>query len=956
MPFAIAPTNLTLLFPALAPNRPWLAAGTSDPFTPHVNLSRLDLPVPSDLLAPNMDTVASSAALVIGRHQMVYDVVHKFLRDHCIPPYLHRRLHQLVQAQLIANQRELVRQSRALAAADQKLQPPHSVQPVVNRYKHTTLKYSTTTVKDPFPQAYQTLANSLLTQLFDAMLEIEDYNAQLLCRLAAMPNATLPIHTKPMPPSASPASLGYFQTLYSDHVASTADPSRAWSLLIDDVKVLQRCDYHHFIVALHRAYIPTMRTKATAALSSRSSPASTTATEQARDVLVAALQSLWEMVYPSQPWPPTAQKPLKVHSQLPRPLSPEVLVRATNGDMAPVDPAALGLLLQMGFPREQAAAALRSCNGEVDQATDLLLTDPGALSLPQAATDLETLAASTTSHHLDNSLIDSISPGLSAAVPDTTTRVPPSPIPASTMTASEPTVLVDESFPSLRAYLPNSELETCTIHLTDYLRAWIGRAAQHLISANVNHPLTFHLTDCMADTLSRGPAASHCNQPQGATPHSTVSAQASVEFSAAIEDELRQMSFVDNFSISIGHHHPLTHNLRLCAKDVASLVTPPAHPAQRIATQAQTGASIYSQHLNGLVLLLTPADWEQLSQHGDLRHLTSAECNASCRAFFAQAMATTEYHFSTVQQQLTRLFRQLRARGQAVQPGDVLVTRHSNVPLVHVVFYLIIDEEVCSLSHPPYNFTQQSPECAGLNAIMDAMTRFDVSSLSLPLYLLPTADALPDEDNPLVLSKEMYLKRRTEMVLKCIKSFLTTYTDLQTTGRYFQLDPASQSRRSWSGKRSTAHSLQRNRGAGGDGQTESDDESDDSGLDASTPQSAATECIKIDMKANDTNSAQQNAPVVADDPDATLSLQRAAPPDVMAPTASVDDAERQSRRARRPSRRSNRSWYASPFDRSQTTAYNHLEGKTFEFLVPPTITELEFNHFRSDILNIFRVD
>ncbi|KAJ1978868.1 hypothetical protein H4R34_003050 [Dimargaris verticillata] len=693
MPFAIAPTNLTLLFPALAPDRPWLAADASDPFTPHINLSRPGSPVPCASTTPRMDTKAASAALVIKQHQMVYDVVHKFLRDHCIPPYLHRRLHQLVQAQLIANQRELVRQSRSLAATTLPLRQAHSVQPLVNRYKLTTLKYSTTTAKDPFPQAYQVLATSPLTQLFDAMLEIEDHNAQLIHRLAAVPDAALPFYKKQTAPSAAPTDLGYFKTMYTHYLSATADSCKAWSLLVGDAKALQRHDYHLFIVALHQAYTSTVRTKSTAILPSGSSLPLATATEQARDVLVAALHLLWEEVYPSQPWPPSAKKLAATSPQLPRPLSPEELAQATNGTMAPVGVEALDLLLQMGFPRKQAAAALQACSGEVDQATELLLTNPDAIGPPQTMANLEPLSSPTTPHLLDDSLLSPATPGLKAALPETTPRVPRSPTLISTTVSSEPVASVDESYPSLRSHLSNSERETCTAHLTNFLRAWIGSAAKQLISTELNHPLSLHFADTMTDTLKRDPAASHVNQQQETAPHSTVSAQASIEFSAAIQDELRQMSFVDNFSISLGHHHPLTHNLRLCAKDVAVLVTPPKHPAQRIATQAQTGASIYSQHLNGLVLLLTPADWEHLSRHGDLHQLTSAECNASCRAFFAQAMATTEYHFPTVQQQMIRLFRQLRTRGQTVQPGDVLVTRHSNVPLVHVVFYLIIDNE-----------------------------------------------------------------------------------------------------------------------------------------------------------------------------------------------------------------------------------------------------------------------
>lgn len=89
--------------------------------------------------------------------------------------------------------------------------------------------------------------------------------------------------------------------------------------------------------------------------------------------------------------------------------------------------------------------------------------------------------------------------------------------------------------------------------------------------------------------------------------------------------------------------------------------------------------------------------------------------------------------------------------------GDYFVTRHSNLPLLHVAFHLISD---CK----PGELTNRSPVMTGLRNIVKAVVRYDMAQLSLPLLLLPEETVI-DDPFPVCL-------RRAEMVLKAVKGLL----------------------------------------------------------------------------------------------------------------------------------------------------------------------------------------
>lgn len=125
------------------------------------------------------------------------------------------------------------------------------------------------------------------------------------------------------------------------------------------------------------------------------------------------------------------------------------------------------------------------------------------------------------------------------------------------------------------------------------------------------------------------------------------------------------------------------------------------------------------------------------------------------REFLSLCHSSTEFHFDDVEQQLQHV----RRHSKSLQPGDVFITRHSNLGLCHVVFHLCSDKKSAAADQSLATLLQ------GLKNIMALAAQFDVTTLTVPLLLI-------DEESRHVLSESQYI-RRAETVIKSIRAFLT---------------------------------------------------------------------------------------------------------------------------------------------------------------------------------------
>ncbi|XP_045539912.1 protein C12orf4 homolog [Papilio machaon] len=224
----------------------------------------------------------------------------------------------------------------------------------------------------------------------------------------------------------------------------------------------------------------------------------------------------------------------------------------------------------------------------------------------------------------------------------------------------------------------------------------------------------------------------------------------------------------ESFTIHLGSQLKQTHNIRLVAADMLDLCALNHHD-NGAAARLQPALALYSGELTGAVVLCEAG---------------AAGAGEPPQRLLRLAAAATEHHFDDINRQLRHIAEAIRepaeqrnARraqqaggaggaagggrggwggGRALRPGDVLVTRHSNLD-THVIFHLVVDDSLKA------DITSRHPAILGLRNILKAACCNDVTTISLPLLLRNE------------ITEEMtaaWCVRRAELVLKCVKGFV----------------------------------------------------------------------------------------------------------------------------------------------------------------------------------------
>lgn len=114
------------------------------------------------------------------------------------------------------------------------------------------------------------------------------------------------------------------------------------------------------------------------------------------------------------------------------------------------------------------------------------------------------------------------------------------------------------------------------------------------------------------------------------------------------------------YKANLGLHTKVVYTFNVFQGDMLSLLSTTPKPQR-----------IYSDRLVGMVLLSSP----EVSLN-----------NSRAREYLHQCNTSTEYHFDDV---LTQI-KDIKQKEDPFQCGDVLITRHSNLGTVQVIFHLII--------------------------------------------------------------------------------------------------------------------------------------------------------------------------------------------------------------------------------------------------------------------------
>jgi len=162
---------------------------------------------------------------------------------------------------------------------------------------------------------------------------------------------------------------------------------------------------------------------------------------------------------------------------------------------------------------------------------------------------------------------------------------------------------------------------------------------------------------------------------------------------------------------------------------------------------------LYSTALSGVVLMVD----EKLS-------FTSA----ASKEFMSACNSTTEFHFDDVQAQLETAKK--KAAGAKLCTGDFVVTKHSNLSHVHVVFHMVVEQG-----------TTRSMDgiLSGLRNILSVAAQYDICKLTIPVFFVQ-----PEFKH---LYSTQILISRAEETIKSLRQFLIQNSRIEIPLRTIQL-------------------------------------------------------------------------------------------------------------------------------------------------------------------------
>ncbi|KXS12795.1 hypothetical protein M427DRAFT_388576 [Gonapodya prolifera JEL478] len=235
--------------------------------------------------------------------------------------------------------------------------------------------------------------------------------------------------------------------------------------------------------------------------------------------------------------------------------------------------------------------------------------------------------------------------------------------------------------------------------------------------------------------------------------------------------EIRRMEepeFSETFTVYQGTQVRTMYNIRLLALTLSNLFRHPRDPHQDLAARAQTASSLYGTKLNAMILLVTRKDWERWTVRAG-----KTRVGRKSNAFIDNCSRSTEFHFESIEKQLEKFAGELapnKNEGKLrVEEGDYFITKHSNLPLIQVVFHLIVDED--SLKN---ELTTRSPVVTGYRHLLRTAYRHDVQNLTIPLLFLPdpSVSGVRSTQYSSAVTDLSILLRRAEVVLKATKGFM----------------------------------------------------------------------------------------------------------------------------------------------------------------------------------------
>ncbi len=221
------------------------------------------------------------------------------------------------------------------------------------------------------------------------------------------------------------------------------------------------------------------------------------------------------------------------------------------------------------------------------------------------------------------------------------------------------------------------------------------------------------------------------------------------------QKQFNQPQLVESFTIMMGTTQiKSSHNLRLLVTDESTEIFNPVYdPPREMAYRAETATKLYTSHLSAVIVLTEVNEVTRKKRQYKFG-------KGSNKSLFTRCQQSTEFHFGDIESQISAIEKDFELYPEGLKEGSFFVTKHSNLPSTQVIFHLLID----SANVVTQDVSNRHPLIIGLKNILKMTTQFDISSLSIPLLLLPDRFNEKRDSN--------WLQKRGEVVMKCIKGFL----------------------------------------------------------------------------------------------------------------------------------------------------------------------------------------
>ncbi|CAG8774948.1 20669_t:CDS:10 [Gigaspora margarita] len=535
---------------------------------------------------------SSSFTIHLEKEQVLLDAVRHFMNEKNIPCYLEISIMSVIESLMKESWRINLEKD---AKINDESKAKQIQEELVAKYKKHTVQFNDGPLENLFPKAFHTLVHSPVPFMFDILSQLEqDYKNSIKEIMLSHEKEKLEIdesHQKAVESIVESGSADSgFDKLVQMQVEESEFKQATWESELVEMQRIQKQEYCDFVLKLYEAHQQ--------CLAEQQSSTDTTCIsrfdgKEIASVAIADMKKknknqlskeLLRLIQGNQtrsrPGSISSMSEVMLSTGLMTPQSP-VFASPSDEKKSPFfaledDPAVLQIK-EMGFSSEQAKVALDMTSGKLEPAISLLLDGKVDAQIAQRRPSVPIISSTK-----------------EPSVPHRRSKSNSKPLVLSVLKPEKKSTWSPISF----LQQPKNNVTT-TPNTMKKLGWLVGKAMEN-----------FGLED--DETLQR---------------HGPVM-------------QFDEHQLVESFTISLGNQVKSTHNLRLLASDIDDLLKSSNDEARDTAYRAQTAASLYSQDLTAIVLLLTPKDWPKY-KFGE----------SANKAFFKRCKESTEFHFDNVETQ-----------------------------------------------------------------------------------------------------------------------------------------------------------------------------------------------------------------------------------------------------------------------------------------------------------------